>query len=247
MDVPRSSRARRGGLRESVRRVSAAMPDATIAEIAEAAGCHPDTVRKHLGSRAGRTPGLSTAGTSGGVLPRSAADDLRASLGPLDVSHYLWKMDLPQQLGGPEHYARWRGRLPEDGHARSVRRRQRRQLRNDVRAVAAGEAGPYPKACASADSRDRHDCAKAVAELEMTAQRFGSGDVVAAVMRRRRALLGRRAARRPSVLAVRREVLRLLVRQDVFREWHQPGRRLSADALDEALDRSETMCAAAGL
>ena len=246
---------------DAAKRLAASGRYNTMKALADASGVHESTLRRH-GIAPCSTPQLADAPSmpppahalldqvpAGGTLPGTSAGAHALWLPPTDVSDYLDRLDAPgQPLGGVEHFIHWRGTPPKPDWAESCRRIRRRRLKVEARAVADGTEDPYPEGLADDTGRDNDDCRRAVGDLESSGERFGADDIVSAVMQRRRALLGRRAAKRPSETAVRREMLRQLVRQDAFREFHQPdGSDASSSAISAAYDRAEAMIAAAGL
>ena len=261
------ARQRRGAASriDAAKRLAASGRYNTMKALADASGVHESTLRRHDIAPCS-TPQLADAPSlpppahalldqvpAGGALPEEALPETPAGahalwLPPTDVSDYLDRLDAPgQPLGGVEHFTHWRGTPPEPDWAESCRRNLRRRLKVEARAVADGTEDPYPKGLADDTDRDNDDCRRAVGDLERRGERFGADDIVSAVMQRRRALLGRRAAKHPAETAVRREMLRQLVHQDAFQEFYQPGCSASSSAISAAHDRAEAMIAAAGL
>ena len=181
------------------------------------------------------------------AIPKTPADAFELWLPPADVSYYTARLDDPDlRLGGAEHYQHWRGEPPAPGHAKSVRRKQKRWWKAEARSVKHGR-DPYPKECVDDEDRDDHDRLVVVGDLEMAGEPFGVADIVSAVIRRRRALFGRGFATPVSVSAIRRQMLVQLVREDVFRHSCQPGFPVGGSAMGAAYDRAKAMVAAAGL
>lgn len=113
---------------------------------------------------------------------------------------------LRQKLGGPEHYLRLAGELPQRGHARMLLRLLRELDEQDAERLDRGESlyplGPaprygqppgvlarsYPAHVWRGDERDLWDAIEAVRSLELAGKPFTASDICHRIEQRRRRL-----------------------------------------------------------